>query len=279
VRSDVQECSENVGAIRLTLDSKEDLEILDWLTPVNYGPQHSDYFNRRQPGTGQWLLETNEFRQWVDGQKQTLFCPGIPGSGKTMLTSIVVDKLITDFQGNGDIGIAYLYCNFQWQDRQSAGDLLSSVLRQLAQGKSTLPQSLKSLHDRHRVLGTRPSFDELSTALHSVASEYTRVFVVIDALDECQVSGGCRDRVLTEIFALQASCKASLFATSRDIPEITARFDESLRVEIRASDDDVRRYIEGNIDRHMPSLRGQIEKVPQLKEEIITGIITAVQGM
>ena len=279
MRIEVQECSENVGAIRLTLDNKEDLKILDWLTPVNYGHQHSDYFNRRQPGTGQWLLETNEFRQWVVGRKQTLFCPGIPGSGKTMLTSIVVDKLMTDFRENGDIGIAYLYCNFQWKDRQSTEDLLSSVLRQLAQGRPTLPQSLKSLHDRHRHLGTRPSFDEISNALHSVASEYTRIFVVIDALDECQASGGCRDRVLTGIFALQARCEANLFATSRYIPEITTRFNESPRVEIRASDDDVRRYIEGHIDRHMPPLRGQIEKAPQLKDEIITGIITAVQGM
>ena len=279
MRSEVQETSENVDAIRLALDNTEDLKILDWLTQVNYGPQHSDYFNRRQPGTGQWLLETNEFRQWVGGRKQTLFCPGIPGSGKTMLTSIVVDKLITDFRENGEIGIAYLYCNFQWKDRQSAGDLLASVLRQLVQGRPTLPQNLKSLHGRHKVQKTRPSFDEILNALHSVASEYTRVFVVIDALDECQASDGCRDRVLTEMFALQAKCEASLFATSRDIPEINARFKESMRVEIIASDDDVRRYIEGHIDHHMPPLRGQIEKVPQLKEEIVTGIITAVQGM
>ena len=279
MQSEVQECREDVDIIRSTLNSKEDLEILDWLTPVNYGPEHSDYFNRRQPGTGQWLLETNEFRQWVGCRKQTLFCPGIPGSGKTMLTSIVINKLITDFQDNGDIGIAYLYCNFQWKNRQSARDLLSSVLRQLAQGRSSLPQSLKSLYGRHRNMKTRPSFDEISNTLHTVASEYTRIFVVIDALDECQAFGGCRDRVLEEMFTLQARCEASLFATSRDIPEITVRFNESMRVEIRAKKEDVRQYIEGQIDHHMPRLLKEIKKFPQLKEEIITGITDAVDGM
>ncbi|KAK3299913.1 ankyrin repeat-containing protein [Chaetomium fimeti] len=277
IRSDVQECRENVGAIRWTLDNKEHLEILDWLTPVNYGPQHSDYFNRRQPGTGQWLLDTNEFRQWVEGRQQTLFCPGMPGSGKTMLASIVVNKLIADFRNNSDIGIAYLYCN--WKDRQNTEDLISSVLKQLAQGRSTLPQTLKSLHDRHSRQKTRPSFDEILESLHSVASGYTRVFLVIDALDECQASDGCRDRLLSEMFALRAKYEANLFATSRDIPEITARFTQSMMVEVRASDGDVRRYIEGHIDRHMPPLREHIEKFPQLKEEIVTGITAAVQGM
>ncbi|KAH6853293.1 nucleoside phosphorylase domain-containing protein [Chaetomium sp. MPI-CAGE-AT-0009] len=281
LRIEVKECRQDVSAIRLTLDNKEDREVLDWLTPVDYGPQYSDYFKRRQPGTGQWLLDTPEFRQWVEGRKQpeTLFCPGIPGSGKTMLTSIVVNKLIAGFGDNGDIGIAYLYCNFKWKDRQSAEDLISSVLKQLAQGRSTLPQSLKSLHDKHKSKTTRPSFDEISMALHSVASEYTRVFVVIDALDECQASDGCRDRLLSEMLALQAKCGANLFVTSRDIPEITAKFTQSMKVEIRASDEDVRRYIEEHIERHMPPLRGQIETFPQLKEEIVTGITTAVQGM
>ncbi|KAH8728256.1 WD domain-containing protein, partial [Phaeosphaeriaceae sp. PMI808] len=41
-------------------------DILDWLTPVNYGPQHSDYINRRQPGTGQWLLDSAQFKAWVE---------------------------------------------------------------------------------------------------------------------------------------------------------------------------------------------------------------------
>lgn len=42
----------------------------------------------------------------------------------------------------------------------------------------------------------------VSRTLQSVADLYSRVFIIIDALDECQASHGCRARLLTEIFAL-----------------------------------------------------------------------------
>src|SRR5438105_551348 len=71
-----------VESMRSKLDKDEDIKILDWLTPVDYGPQQTDHIRRRQPGTGQWLLDSPEFQTWLKTVKQTLFCPGIPGAGK-----------------------------------------------------------------------------------------------------------------------------------------------------------------------------------------------------
>jgi Cdc6-like AAA superfamily ATPase len=68
----------------------------------------------------------------VETEKQTLFCPGIPGAGKTILTSIVIDKLTTQFGNDESIGVAYIYCNFRRQDKQKPGDLLTSLLKQLS---------------------------------------------------------------------------------------------------------------------------------------------------
>src|SRR6266536_6058887 len=96
--------------IRLQND-QERRTVLDWLTPIDYAPQQSDFISRRQGGTGQWLLNSDEFQNWVNQRSQTLFCPGIPGAGKTMITSIIVDHLCTKFQNDASVGIAYLYCN------------------------------------------------------------------------------------------------------------------------------------------------------------------------
>jgi hypothetical protein len=78
-------------------DSRETAEtrkaIFDWLTPIDYSPQQNDFINRRQAGTGQWLLDSAEFLGWTETSKQTLFCPGLPGAGKTILTSIVIEEL------------------------------------------------------------------------------------------------------------------------------------------------------------------------------------------
>jgi hypothetical protein len=122
---------------------------------------------------------------------------------------------------------------------------------------------------------TRASLNEISTALHSVVTDYSRAFIIIDALDECQVSDGSRREFLSEIFDLQVKTKASLFGTSRFIPEIEKEFTGSLSLEIRASDEDVQRYIDGHISQ-LPSF---VIRSLNLQEEIKTEIIRAVDGM
>jgi Cdc6-like AAA superfamily ATPase len=253
---------------------KEHQTILDSLTPIDYAPQQNDFINRRQAGTGQWLLESTDFQEWMETGK-TLFCPGIPGAGKTILTSVVVKELNTRFQNDKSISVAYLYCNFRRQDEQKAEGLLASLLKQLTQGQSSLPDSVKSLYDSHKDKRTRPSFDEISRTLQSVAAMYSRVFIIVDALDECQVSDGCRMRFLSDIFNLQTKCQASLFATSRFIPEISEKFRDCMQLEIRASNQDVQRYLDG----HMSQLLGCVLRSPELQDEIKAEIIKAVDGM
>lgn len=43
-------------------------------------------------------LDSHEFQEWLNNSKQTLFCPGIPEAGKTVITAIVVNHLGTRFQ-------------------------------------------------------------------------------------------------------------------------------------------------------------------------------------
>ena len=185
--------------------------ILNWLTPFNYAAQQQDFINRRQAGTGQWLLDSAEFQAWVGTDKQTLFCPGIPGVGKTILTSIVVDELATRFFNDPTIGIAYIYCNFRRQETQKIDDLLASLLKQLAESQPSLPGILKDLYNRHKTKQTRPSLDEVSRSLQAVTELYSQVFIIIDALDECQISNGCRPKFLSSIFNLQTKARAKFF--------------------------------------------------------------------
>jgi NACHT domain len=254
---------------------EEDQAILNWLTEIDYAPQQNDFIHRRQAGTGQWLLDSEEFQAWLTSDKETLFCPGIPGAGKTILTSIVVEELATRFSNDPTIGIAYIYCNFRRQGEQKIDDLLVSLLKQLAESQSSPPGTVKDLYDRHKTKRTRPSLGEISRSLQAVAALYSRVFIIVDALDECQVSDSCRPKFLSNIFDLQAKTRAKLFATSRFIPEITEKFNEGIWLEIQASSQDVQRYIDG----HMSQLPGCVLYSSDLQDEIKTNIIKAVDGM
>jgi Cdc6-like AAA superfamily ATPase len=249
--------------------------ILEWLTPIDYATSQNDYIGRRQAKTGQWLLDSAEFLAWVEADKRILFCPGIPGAGKTILTSIVVNELSTRYNDDKSVGIAYLYCNVKRKEDQKLHKLLASLLKQLSQQRSPLPGCVKSLYDKHKDKRTQPSIDEILRVLQSVAVQYSRVFIIVDALDECDTSDGCRHRLLSGLFDLSAKCKANLFITSRPIASIEKEFEGKMKLEISASEEDVQRYLEGNMFR----LPGFVVRSLELQEEIKVSIIEAVKGM
>jgi len=56
--------------------------ILDWVTPIDYDTQQNDFIGRRQKETGQWLLDSDQFKTWINRSNQVLFFSGIPGAGK-----------------------------------------------------------------------------------------------------------------------------------------------------------------------------------------------------
>jgi hypothetical protein len=139
-----------------------------------------------------------------------------------------------------------------------------------------VPENVKGFYEFHNGKRTRPSVDEISKILHSVISKYSKTFVIIDALDECQAFDGNRDKFLAKIFDLQVKAKASLFAISRFIPEIVRQFERNVSLEIRASDNDIRRYLDARIPQ---LLRSGISKYATLQDTIRKEILNAVDGM
>lgn len=193
---------------------------------------------------------------------------------------MVINDLFERFNNDPTVGIAYLYCNFRRHDEQKLHDLLLSLVKQLALGQNSLPQDAKKIFDEYKTKNQRPSLDDTKELLGCMVDSHLRVFILVDALDECQGSDGCRVNLLTDMFFLQDKLKVNIFATSRLIPEIMEKFEGCKRMEIRASEDDVRRYVHGQLDggnmEHLPSL---IKHKPDLKDEIIKGISDAVDGM
>lgn len=262
--------------MKLRQDDQDRREILDWIAPPDHGSYQSHFFERQQPGTCQWFLDSEAYQAWLQTKQQTLFCPGIPGAGKTILTSVLVNDLHRRYRDDASVGIAYIYCNFQWQEKQKINDLLASLVRQLAEHSSSLPGDVKDLYRRHKAGKTRPSSEEFSSSLHAAATTYSRLFIVIDALDECQRSDGCRARFLSELFDIQQRHGANILATSRFIQDIEKEFEgRSVRVEIRARDDDVRMYLDG----HMHKLLSFVLSSPDLQRIIKTTIAGAINGM
>lgn len=63
-------------------------EILHWLSKLDHEQKHHAVRSQRVQDTGKWLLKRIEYSVWRDGAygSNVLWCHGIQGSGKTILT-------------------------------------------------------------------------------------------------------------------------------------------------------------------------------------------------
>jgi hypothetical protein len=191
-----------------------------------------------------------------------------------MLASIVVDYLSKTNQAK-DVGIAYMYCTYRDRLEQTPIRLLASLLKQLLQERQVIPEDLKNLYEHHVSKKTSPTLEDVSKVLHSEASRYSKVFIVVDALDECAGDDGTRALLLATLNALQTTNAINLMVTSRPILKIERMFQDVIQLEVRASDSDVGKYIEGQMSR----LASCVSRNKSLLETIKSDIIRAVDGM
>ncbi len=201
VRSCLPALEEGVGILHQNHTRQQFDQILEWISSTNFPAQQSDFIARRQEGTGEWFLTSTEFTKWFQTLRDTLYCPGIPGS--------------------------------------------------------------------------RPSLEEIFTTLQSIIRNYSSVYLILDALDECSYQDGTRGWLLAKFHELQKDVDLRIMVTSRFIHDMGKEFKSAARLEIRANDSDVRRFIEGQIDR----LPNCVKRDEVLQEFVKDRIVEAVDGM
>ncbi|KAF7343474.1 Ankyrin repeat domain-containing protein [Mycena venus] len=218
---------------------RERERIIQWFSPLNFFPQQDDILSTRHEGTGEWLLNANEFREWKSKTGSTLWCYGMPGAGKTVLASLVADHLGKEAQvqwqefKTRSCGVACIYCNHKETAVQTPLNILASLWRQLIHGQ-TISGYVWDLYRKHDERHTRPTMEEVLAALRSTIACYTKVFFIIDGLDEYTADEG---NARTILFARLRSLgpTVNLILTSRPHIDVPAAFPCSLRLEIRAN--------------------------------------------
>lgn len=129
-----------------------------------------------------------------------------------------------------------------------------------------------NLYSRHADRWTRSSLVEIHTTLVNIVGSYPKVYIIIDALDECRHN---RSELLTILCSLQTKTNARLMVTSCFIIWIEQSFQGRPKLEIRASDVDVKRLIESQMHR----LPNRVQSDLGLQIETKEAIVQAVDGM
>lgn len=240
--SNVQALGESLGTIlpELQFQAQEDItrydqlkrqELLEWLSTPNFPAQQSDLLSRKQRGTGQWFLDSTEYLSWLARPNGTLFCPGIPGAGKTIMATIAIDHLLKT-KHNSLVGVAYAYCNYKKSGEKDYVSLFAAILKQLIQIRPALNEPLVFLHNKHADQGTRPSIEEILEILKGIVALLRTTYLIVDGLDEFRDHDGTCMRLISALRNLQLEGDVRLLATSRYHPEIVAGFSQDATLPI-----------------------------------------------
>ncbi|KAB5563286.1 ankyrin repeat-containing domain protein, partial [Coniochaeta sp. 2T2.1] len=263
-------------------ETSERRVLLDWLSTLDFNPQLHDFLNKREEGSGQWFLASDEYQKWKSEPGKTLICPGVPGAGKTIMASIAIEDLLYHHVGTKgtepNVGMAYIFCNYQPQKVQRLEDLVSCLLKQLVQRSPDIPDLVDELYEKSLETGVRPPLKDVAKALLSTAERFHRVFIVVDALDELYVTDNdSLFQLLSILSELQKESSVNILATSRFNSEILSKFpQEALVKEIRADDGDVSRYIDSRISGLLSS---RISRHPALSQTVRDEVLKRVDGM
>ncbi|KAF2142286.1 uncharacterized protein K452DRAFT_358125 [Aplosporella prunicola CBS 121167] len=230
-------------------------ELVNWLSPTRFYQHHADHSERRLAETGQWLLDHPKYRQWrTSSSSSILLVHGIPGCGKSMLTSKVIDSLLSERLANpATAPFAYFYCaDYEAEpERRQPEDILRSIVRQL--GVSSQPprrvrDTVLSEYERRQaeaeiggceLLKLQVS-DSLKLTLALISTD--PVTIVVDAVDEVQEK---------KRFELLNALHQLVFITSRDNNHVLALLPDAskIRVQTEGNQKDVKYFVRDQVDR------------------------------
>jgi hypothetical protein len=260
-------------------------KVVNWFKTSNPEQNHAACRDKCEPGTAKWVIAEEAFLDWEDTAGGVLWVHGIPGAGKTILSSAIIDYLGNAIAngGGGDGGtkrMAYYYFDFSDSRKHNVADMLKSVIYQLLCAASGESEAATALYESKRGGTEEPTNEELVGLLMAEVALTEVTYLVIDALDECPGPRGERQTLFKRFLNTERPPgNLKIVATSRREPDIEAALSRitTHQIAIQSSkvDDDVRVYVKGEIERDATLMRWQAT----LKKEILDAVVKGAHGM
>ena len=242
-----------------------------WLKAPDTWRDLRSAIEKRQPGTGEWFISSTEFQNWLLSP-EFLWVTGIPGAGKTILSSTVVATLLCQQQGSSS-AVVFHYFDFQDTSKQHADSLLRAVLAQLATRNSEALKRLRELHDKCTSSREPSSYELLGAVARSLALS-PKTFIVVDAVDECSDWR----TALKHLRALSKLPNVHLVAFSRretDIERMLQDIAREIALTTASIDNDIAMYVK----HRMESSDDMVIWTPEDKQRVQDSLTAKADGM
>ncbi|KAF2625511.1 hypothetical protein BU25DRAFT_371926, partial [Macroventuria anomochaeta] len=256
-------------------------KIREWLAAPDPSTNYHKALKQRQADTGLWLLEGEKFIRWKTGAMSRLWLYGIPGCGKTVLSSTVVENLLQHCHDDLGTVTVYFYFDFNDAQKQDAELMVRSLLCQLLQQLTTIPRSLDTLFSSCQNEQRQPSLQALLEVLQQTMQDFTQIYIVLDALDECTQRSELMD-VLATVAGWQLQ-NLHLLMTSRKERDIESSLEDyvdsedTVCLQSDVVDGDIQRYVQQRLSSDKSLTKW--EKDAAVRQEIEVTLMRGAHGM
>ncbi|CAN9401069.1 unnamed protein product [Alternaria sp. RS040] len=181
-QTQVSATAASVQALLSVEQSRKVLEMLKWLEAPDPTTNHTQARAKHETGTGEWLLNSQGYQDWISGSSPLLWLHGKAGCCKTILCSTVIEDMFSRVSSQDNVAFAYFYFSFSDAQKQNYTGVLLSMVAQLSRKRSVHPL-LSAAYSQ--APSQKPSSEVLEHILLALLEEYKTSYLVVDALDEC----------------------------------------------------------------------------------------------
>lgn len=177
------------------------------------------------------------------------------------------------FEDDDDIAIVRIYFDHKQDYRDEA--ILRTILKQLSQRReSQVSDELRRLYRRLAPNDCKPSQSEVSEMLKRELAHFSKVFVILDALDERSERLNTGETILQELAKLQPTLH--LMVTGRPFAGAQMSvFPRHETLEIQTADSDMEKFVLGEIEKDNTLRKGGDE----LRRLIVETVLDKARGM
>ena len=233
----------------------------------------------RYRNTGLWLTESPEFKSWLISTNARLWLYGIPGAGKTVLASLVIDEILA--RTNPSMAAAYFYCDYKDSATQEPHKILSCLVQQLAkQDEQSFAkvQKFYEIYGQNRESPVEYEPEHLCHLIADIAMDYDCTIIVVDGLDECGTKAGLVAEFLSSLNNDKGTAEFKTLFLSRDEIDIRDRLQDYPKISIAARSSDLRLYVDAEIGIRTRKKMLNI-KSSELKEHVREALVEGAEGM
>lgn len=250
--------------------------ILHWYKSSDPEQNHKVSRDRHEPNTANWIFDIKEFQSWASNSGESLWLHGIPGAGKTILCSTIIDHMRDQSQQASGHIVVYYYFDFADNKKQTLASFLKSIIYQLSSVEEIVPEPVAELYTKHCGL-QEPRSDELLEVLMNELARPQRTYLLIDALDEC--SKDERQNFFDSFLKYPLPTNLNILVTSRKEPDLEAAlkgsFSHSVCIQGSVIDADVRTHVSNVISRDNILQKWK----PAIQQEMLEAIVQGSHGM